>query len=74
MKLIKGEFKEKLDLKFAPSIKAGFPSPAEDYLTRTIDFNKDMIKNPECEFNCLVMCHHQAQYRRILTHRDPSEP
>lgn len=23
MKLIKGEFKEKLDLKFAPSIKAG---------------------------------------------------
>lgn len=50
MKLIKEEFKEKLDLKFAPSIKAGFPSPAEDYLTRTIDFNKDMIKNPEATF------------------------
>lgn len=50
MKLIKGEFIEKLDLKFAPSIKAGFPSPAEDYLTRTIDFNKDMIKNPEATF------------------------
>ena len=33
MKLIKGEFKEKLDLLFAPSIKAGFPSPAEDYLS-----------------------------------------
>ena len=30
MKLIKGEFKEKLELQFAPSIKAGFPSPAED--------------------------------------------
>ena len=29
MKLIKGEFKEKLELQFAPSIKAGFPSPAE---------------------------------------------
>ena len=27
MKLIKGEFKEKLELLYAPSIKAGFPSP-----------------------------------------------
>ena len=26
MKLIKGEFKEKLELLYAPSIKAGFPS------------------------------------------------
>ena len=33
MKLIKGEFKEKLELHYAPSLKAGFPSPAEDYLT-----------------------------------------
>ena len=32
MKLIKGEFAEKLDLLFAPSIRAGFPSPA-DYQT-----------------------------------------
>lgn len=30
MKLIKGVFKEKLDLQFAPSIRAGFPSPAEE--------------------------------------------
>jgi hypothetical protein len=29
MKLIKGEIKEKLDLLLAPTIKAGFPSPAE---------------------------------------------
>jgi hypothetical protein len=27
--LIKGEFKEKLDLLFAPGVKAGFPSPTE---------------------------------------------
>ena len=32
MKLIRGEFKERLDLLFAPSIKAGFPSSADDYL------------------------------------------
>ena len=44
MKLIKGEFKEKLDLLFAPSIKAGFPSPAEDYLSESLDFNRDLIK------------------------------
>ena len=37
MKLIKGEFKEKLDLLLAPSIRAGFPSPAEDYLSDSID-------------------------------------
>ena len=41
MKLIKGEFKEKLELQFAPSIKAGFPSPAEDYLNESLDFNRD---------------------------------
>lgn len=50
MKLIKGEFIEKLDLKFAPSIKAGFPSPAEDYLSESLDFNRDMIKHPEATF------------------------
>ena len=50
MKIIRGEFEERLNLQFAPSIRAGFPSPAEDYLTRTIDFNKDMIKNPEATF------------------------
>ena len=30
MKLIRGEFKEKLDLLFAPSIRAGFPNSADD--------------------------------------------
>ncbi|MBR3432836.1 MAG: hypothetical protein IKH05_04730 [Bacteroidaceae bacterium] len=28
IKLIKGEFKEKLDLMLAPGLKAGFPSPS----------------------------------------------
>ena len=36
MKLIKGEFKEELELQLAPSIKAGFPSPAEDYSAATM--------------------------------------
>lgn len=50
MKLIKGEFAEKLDLLFAPSIRAGFPSPAEDYMNESLDFNRDLIKLPEATF------------------------
>ena len=50
MKLIKGEFKEKLDLIFAPSIRAGYPNSAEEYLRDSLDFNRDMIKHPEATF------------------------
>ena len=50
MKLYKGEFKKKLDLLIAPLIKAGFPSPAEDYLHESLDFNRDLIKHPEATF------------------------
>ena len=50
MKLIRGEFKEKLDLLFASSIRAGFPSPAEDYQSDSLDFNRDLIKHPEATF------------------------
>lgn len=50
MKIFKGEFKEKLDLLLAPQIKAGFPSPAEDYMRESLDFNRDLIKHPEATF------------------------
>ena len=50
MKILKGEFKEKLDLLLAPQIKAGFPSPAEDYMRESLDFNRDLIKHPEATF------------------------
>lgn len=50
IKLVKGEFKEKLDLLFAPGVKAGFPSPAEDYLHESLDFNRDLIRHPEATF------------------------
>ena len=50
MKLIRGEFKEKLDLLFAPSIRAGFPNSADDYLHESLDFNRDLIKHPEATF------------------------
>ena len=39
--IIHGEFNRKLDLVIVPEIKAGFPSPAEDYMHDTLDFNRD---------------------------------
>jgi len=48
--LIKGDFEKALELEIAPAIKAGFPSPAQDYLQDTIDFNRDLIKHPEATF------------------------
>lgn len=50
IKILKGEFKKKLDLLIAPQIKAGFPSPAADYLQESLDFNRDLIKHPEATF------------------------
>ena len=54
IKLFKGEFKTKLDLLIAPQLKAGFPSPAADYLHESLDFNRDLIKHPEATFYALV--------------------
>jgi DNA polymerase V len=50
MKILKGEFDKKLELQVAPSIKAGFPSPADDYLHDSLDFNRDLIRHPEATF------------------------
>ena len=48
--LLKSEFEDKLELEFAPGIKAGFPSPADDYRHETLDFNRDYIRHPEASF------------------------
>ena len=50
MKLITGEFEEQLRLQYTPAIRAGFPSPAEDYTTESLDFNRDLIRHPEATF------------------------
>ena len=40
-----------LPLKFADEgIKAGFPSPAQDYLEQAIDLNKELIRHPASTF------------------------
>ena len=43
IQIIQGNFEKKLKLQFAPGIRAGFPSPAEDYNHDTLDFNRDLF-------------------------------
>ena len=50
IKLIKGEFDKPLESLLAPGIRAGFPSPAQDYLRESLDFNRDLIRHPEATF------------------------
>lgn len=49
LKIIRGVFDAKLELEHA-NIVAGFPSPADDYIHETLDFNRDFIKHPEASF------------------------
>ena len=50
IRIVKGDFNRRLSLSIAPTIKAGFPSPADDYLQDSLDFNRDLIKHPEATF------------------------
>ena len=48
--ILDGEFEKKLKLQITPELRAGFPSPAEEYLHDSLDFNRDLIKHPESTF------------------------
>jgi len=48
--ILNSEFSKELVLLLAPSIKAGFPSPADDYRHDSLDFNRDLIRHPETTF------------------------
>ena len=50
IKILASEFTQDQPLQLAPGIKAGFPSPATDYLRDSLDFNRDLIRNPEATF------------------------
>lgn len=39
-----------LGLHMAENIRAGFPSPAEEYIELAFDLNKELIKNPSSTF------------------------
>lgn len=48
--ILDSEFEKELKLQIAPELRAGFPSPAEEYLHDSLDFNRDLIKHPETTF------------------------
>lgn len=51
LQLHKIDISTSLPLKYADeSIRAGFPSPAQDYLEQAIDLNKELIKHPASTF------------------------
>ena len=53
MKLIfySADLSTELELPLAEqSIRAGFPSPAQDYLTDSIDLNRELIRHPATTF------------------------
>lgn len=49
IKIRRGAFDTQLELEHA-SVMAGFPSPADDYVHDTLDFNRDYIRHPEASF------------------------
>ena len=56
LELYSGSFATILDLPYADGgIRAGFPSPAQDYLDRTLDFNKELIEHPAATFYARVV-------------------
>lgn len=54
LEFLKREFSTSLDLPMADYIKAGFPSPSQDYMDRTFDLNRDLIEHPEATFYAKV--------------------
>ena len=55
LKFFKSDTNSILPLPYADmGVKAGFPSPAQDYLTDYSDLNKEIIKNPDTTFYARV--------------------
>lgn len=50
IEILDSEFSSVQRLKIAPELRAGFPSPAEEYIHDSLDFNRDLIKHPESTF------------------------
>ncbi len=56
IELFSGDFNTVLGLPYSDAgVRAGFPSPAQDYLDRTLDLNKDLIRHPAATFYARVV-------------------
>lgn len=51
MDVFKPQFNTKIELPFFSSqVQAGFPSPADDHLEKTLDLNSYLIQNPDSTY------------------------
>ena len=51
-----GSFDETMPIPFfEEGVRAGFPSPALDYMRQSLDFNRDMIQHPDATFYARVV-------------------
>ena len=51
IEIYSGDFTGDLELQYADAgIFCGFPSPAQDYIDRTLNLNKDLIQHPAATF------------------------
>lgn len=56
LEIYQGGFKTKLSLPYADvGVRAGFPSPAQDYIDRSLDFNRELIEHPAATFYAKVV-------------------
>ena len=45
------DLSSELELQYSPQgVRAGFPSPAQDYTTEAIDLNKELVRHPSTTF------------------------
>lgn len=55
LKLYSTDTLSSLELPFAEEgVRAGFPSPAQDYMENSIDLNRDLVRHPESTFYARV--------------------
>ena len=51
LKIYDADLLSELDLPYADGgVRAGFPSPAQDYMDRSIDLNRELVPHPESTF------------------------
>lgn len=56
IEIFKGGFSTPLPLPYADmGIQAGFPSPAQDYVDKSLDFNRELILHPSATFYAKVV-------------------
>lgn len=56
IEIYSGSFETILKLPYADQgIRAGFPSPAQDYMDKSLDFNKELIEHPSATFYANVI-------------------